>query len=141
MAWGEKLMEVTMEVRYVCDCYQCGVPIFMNSQKERSCRDSEKHSFFCWNGHEQVFGQSREKKIKELERQLANAREEERIAWAQAEQEAARRKTAEATLKKERRRTAAAMCPVPGCKRQIIQMARHLKTKHPDYVEEHVHAQ
>lgn len=36
---------------------------------------------------------------------------------------------------KERKRVSAGMCPVPGCRRHLQNLERHIKSQHPDYVE------
>ena len=58
----------------------------------------------------------------------------QQLARAEDERRAAERK-AEKALKETKRlkkRAAAGTCPC--CSRTVIQMARHMKTKHPDFV-------
>lgn len=111
-------------------CARCavifGMPQRLNDEFRRSRTD-----FYCPHGHIQgYYGETPEKK---LERQLANAREDARSARASAQLERRRHAATKGELTKTRKRAAAALCPVDGCHRQIVQMKRHLATKHPDY--------
>lgn len=121
-------------------CYSCGVLFAMPLDMQRN-RLADKTNFFCPNGHSQVYvGKTDAELLKEANRRLASAQEDERAAWVIAEE---RRKEAEAERKrhgvtkgqltKTRKRAAAALCPAPDCHRQIVQMKRHLATKHPDF--------
>lgn len=89
---------------------------------------------YCPLGHSWVYaGKSDEQKAREAQDEAARLR-----AWLDQEQartaELERSRTAlKGELTKARKRAAAAVCPVPDCKRQIVQMKRHLATKHPDW--------
>ena len=132
-------------------CPSCAVPYAIpDSLKESALRKtSASHptgfrEIYCPNGHAWHYtGKTEAMKLKE---QLADS--ERQKAWAQAraerlraEAEAARRTAAtyKGHATRQRKRAAAAVCPVDGCKRTIQQMARHLRTKHPEYVAEHAH--
>jgi hypothetical protein len=121
---------------------------FPSEMKSRLQKEGERGSFYCPNGHGQHYqGESDEAKIKRLTREAAAARqqaeaeaESARYAWRQADEaqkEAKKLRREQATAK---RRAAAAVCPVPGCKRSIIQMQRHLSSKHPEWVEHSLHS-
>jgi hypothetical protein len=110
------------------ECCSCGISFAVTSEfRERQLALKEKGQFFCPNGHAQHFtGKSLKDQLAAEERRRANAEEGERIAWAEAER---LRKEAAAV----KRRAKAALCPVPGCKRSFVQLARHIHTKHPEY--------
>ena len=117
------------------DCTQCGALIALSKNLERVMR-TDHRTFYCPNGHHQYFPQeSAEEKLRKslhdaemdktrLSHQAAAARAE--TTKKEAELAAAKREAAR--LKK---RAAAGVCPC--CTRTVGQLARHMKTKHPDY--------
>ena len=110
------------------ECYSCGTLFAMTSQY-RDARLGDKRTWYCPNGHAQSYvGKSDREKLAEAERRRASAEEDARI-------QAARAAAAAAEAERLRRRAAAAACPC--CNRSFVQLARHLKSKHPEYVEQH----
>lgn len=113
------------------ECGECGTPFGMpRFVYEARLRDYQ--SFYCPLGHCRVFvkGKSDVEKLRDQVRDLEAAKfsiNQQRLA---AEAEAARLRTAATRAKK---RVAAGVCPC--CHRIVAQMARHMKTKHPDYAE------
>jgi len=141
-------MTINIDVTLVTEqCCECGVLFALPQElKEQLLRLTTKGSFYCPNGHGQHYtGESADAKIKRLEREAADARqlakaqeESAEYAWRQADAAIFERKRVEREKRKLERRAAAAVCPVPGCKRSIQQMQRHLETKHKDWVAEHI---
>lgn len=86
---------------------------------------------YCPLGHTHV--PSGEGKAARLQREKEQAEATAARRLAQLDQERASHSATKGQLTKARKRAAAAVCPVPGCKRRIVQMERHLQTKHPDY--------
>jgi len=124
------------------DCCNCGV-MFALTQELKNELLSSKRDFYCPNGHRQHYlGESDDAKIKRLQRERDAERENAENAWKQHDAEKRRRAKAERELKTAKpmvERAKRAVCPAPGCKRQIVQMKRHLDTCHPDFVAEHQH--
>ena len=90
------------------------------------------HSIYCPLGHHwQLAGKSaldREReRAQRLERELANSIEDTRIARAETK----RVKTA---ATKAANRASKGVCPHPECKRSFVDVARHVRTKHPELV-------
>ena len=100
-------------------------------------RQNDGRTFYCPNGHARAYRETeadRLRKEKErLERWLANSDETIRSAYASLDLEKRKHAATRGQLTKTRKRAAAALCPAPGCKRHIVQMDRHLRTKHPDF--------
>jgi hypothetical protein len=125
--------EVTLEVH---DCPVCGVPFGLTAPFLRGRRQAGA-SFYCPNGHALSFDSENERLKRELERaresQLAAQRQAARLGTelAQADSENKRLRT---EAGKAKRRAAAGCCPC--CKRTISQMARHIRSKHPEFVDE-----
>ena len=142
---------ISVDVTLVTEqCCECGVLFALPQElKEQLLRLTTKGSFYCPNGHGQHYtGESAEAKIKRLERERDAAKqaaeaeaESARYAWRQADMEVFERKRVEREKRKLERRAAAAVCPVKDCKRTIQQMDRHLRTKHPEWVQEHLHVE
>ena len=130
----------TIDIGRWCNCITCGTPIWGDSDLRERRRESH-NSFYCVNGHSQAWsGENRaEKAEKELSRarqQLAQAQDEKRDAERQAETEATMRRTADAAVKRLRKRASAGTCPC--CNRTFGNMATHMKRQHPEFVAENV---
>ena len=110
----------------IYDCYACGYPIALTADHERRLREKGE-TFWCPAGHSQAFMRTEVMRLKEqLEAAAARAVSQEYRAIA-AEREA---KAAKAKIAKMNKRAAAGVCPC--CNRTFQQLARHMKTKHPE---------
>ena len=123
---------IVQEVTLVTEeCCHCGVLFAFTQdfkQTKLDDRESDRGWFYCPNGHSQHYlGKSLKTQLAEAKRRQASAEEDVRVL-------AAERDVAKRELRNARRRAQAALCPVPGCNRQIVQMSRHLHAKHPDFV-------
>lgn len=98
-------------------CYKCGTPFAFNSQYHH---ENHEQSFYCPNGHGQMFRDTFQTKL---------AREERRRREVEAERDQAIRQ-----LSRLKRRVKNGVCPV--CKRTFIQLKRHMSCKHPDFLEQ-----
>lgn len=113
------------------DCCNCGTPFAMT--KELRDRRLEDHkSFYCPNGHSQSYtGKTEAQKLREqlerMEIQRDHARDETRRARLAAS-------AAKGQATKARNRAAKGVCPHPDCKRSFVDVAKHVKTKHPELV-------
>lgn len=84
-------------------------------------RRKDGRSFYCLNGHSLGWKETEEDRLKQ---QLAQA--EARAVSAEDQARAAKREAA-----RQKKRAANGVCPC--CKRSFVQLARHMKTKHPDF--------
>jgi hypothetical protein len=120
---GHTDLEVT-----VCTC---GV-LFAAPQKLLDTRRFDGQSFYCPNGHSLSFKGTR----LEVARPRARARAA-RLAAARDQAEASARAQRGAATRarnqrdKDRQRVAAGVCPC--CNRTFKQLARHMKSQHPEY--------
>jgi hypothetical protein len=106
---------------HVEECCNCGVAFAMTDQLYTE-RHKDKATFYCPNGHGQHYVGKTDKQL------LVEAEERSRQA-IQAERD--QRLAAERELKRIQDRSKGGACPC--CKRSFVQLARHMKTKHPDY--------
>ena len=117
----------------ITDCPTCGVVyavpdgLIIQAKRHRKTRD-----LYCPNGHNwHYLGETPEQKAKRLEEELARERAEHDQAMAHQRAQTTRARNERDRLKK---RAAAGVCPC--CNRTFQQLARHMKSKHPDYVKE-----
>ena len=114
------------------ECISCGVTFAVPSNL-RAQRLKDHKSFYCPNGHGQNFtGETEAEKYKRLydAQQTETIRQRENYFAEQRKHEQTQK--AMTRLKK---RTAAGICPC--CKRTFSQLARHMHTKHEEFVKEH----
>lgn len=121
------------------DCWNCGL-VFAMPQSYVARRRDDGRGFQCPNGHANYFTDTKEK---QLERQLKSAREDS--TWLKRERDAARdlarseRQRAAAYkghLTRMKNRVARGVCPKSGCKRSFTQLHDHIRTEHPELVDE-----
>lgn len=113
-------------------CYRCGVG-FKIPRALYEVRLADHADFWCPLGHSQCYPSG--KTQMEIERERAERAER----WLSARQAdlAAERASHAATkgqLTKARKRAANGVCPC--CSRSFVDVARHVKTKHPEHVAE-----
>lgn len=120
------------------DCVNCGVAFFIPKFLDQMIRSHKGQSFYCPNGHSMSY---REGDVERLKRELNAARQREETIRKQTEtalfeRDVARAAvtSAEKTQRRLRKRIAAGVCPC--CHRTVSQMARHMKTKHPEFEKE-----
>lgn len=131
----------TVDGIFVGPCYYCKSQIWIPVELYNSCKRSSKIGFFCAYGHEQVFAREETEEAKlrrerdRLVQQMAFKDDQIRSALKKAgEAEAARVKLAK-EAKAMKTRVSAGTCPC--CHRTVSQMARHMKTKHPNFIQAH----
>lgn len=109
----------TMEVETCCNCHIA----FGITEDFKKARLKDRENFHCPRGHQMHYlGKSEEQRLRE------SLQEEQHRSQALRES-AAKLERANRKLKK---RAAAGVCPC--CNRTVQQMARHMKTKHPEFV-------
>lgn len=112
-------------------CYSCGVLFAMPADLQNKFRNFGG-TFYCPNGHGQVYSKSRLKNLEEQleakERELREAKCETLRKQQQVEFERLGREAAEKKL----RRVKNGVCPC--CQRSFQNLGRHMKTKHPEAV-------
>jgi septal ring factor EnvC (AmiA/AmiB activator) len=126
--------EVTLTVETCC---VCGTPFAIEATLQEQFKKTG-NSFFCPNGHKQHYSESTDEKIKQLEKQLKQSKDDEAWWRQQAEKrtgELATTKKALSTtrsqLTRTKKRIAAGICP--ECHRQFANLHNHMANKHPDY--------
>lgn len=110
-------------------CCNCGVVFAMLASLEKNRREDSK-LFYCPNGHPQHFAESEADKLR---RQLEKANSETEWQRARAQRLEKDLQSQKGQLTKLKNRVAKGVCPC--CGRSFVALKRHMKTKHPDYVE------
>jgi hypothetical protein len=124
------------------ECCRCGTGFAMESALY-DLRQSDHKIFWCPNGHEQYLtGETpSEKRIAELERQVAQEKAKAESAqrsreWAEQRAKGANISAgkAKAAAKRLERRVNCGVCP--HCRRSFKQLRAHMQAKHPEHAHE-----
>lgn len=127
---------------YLETCCTCGVPFGIPHELYVSLRKSG-NSFYCPNGHSQIYTAKKNTEEKLAEAQAQLAKEREVREWLDGERKhlAGELKVARNSLRatkaahtRTKNRIAKGVCPC--CNRQFLNLHRHMETEHPDYTEE-----
>lgn len=118
---------------YVEECFKCGCSFAM-TKDFRDNRMRDKDDFWCPAGHPQRYIGKSDKQLRQEAEARARAAEDQAAAAERATREAKRQLTA-AKREATRLKTRAANGVCPCCNRSFVQLARHMKTKHPEYVD------
>ncbi len=112
------------------ECGECGIVFAVTEQYRRGLIDTSR-GFYCPNGHRRAYTESQVDKLrKELAaKERALIWEQERVA--SLNKQLKRERTA---TKKFERRVSVGVCPC--CQRTVSQLARHMQSKHPEFVAE-----
>ena len=118
-------MTHTFTVTFVTEsCCNCGVVFAMTTDLYKS-RKSDKATWYCPNGHPQHYvGKTDEEKLREANAALRKV--ELRLQAEVDQREAAARER-----ERQAQRSRGGACPC--CNRTFVQLARHMKSQHPDY--------
>ena len=109
-------------------CGDCGIK-FAVPDHFYSERKQTGKNWYCPNGHIRVF---RETDVDKMRRERDMAIQQRARAEEEAKRQERLRMKAEGETKRLKKRAAAGTCPC--CQRTVVQMARHMKDKHPEFV-------
>ena len=109
------------------ECGNSGINFQVPDSFDRERREGGG-DWYCPNGHCRVY---RTREVDRLKEHLESARESERWYQRRLESEQNSHRATKGHLTRVKRRASAGTCPC--CKRTFKQLARHMKTKHPDY--------
>jgi septal ring factor EnvC (AmiA/AmiB activator) len=119
-------MGVTVET-----CCNCGIEFAMqDSLYEARKRDGKQ--FYCPNGHGQHYTESLQRKYERLKQENARLADEAREALQAKQKAEGELKKSEREVKRINTRVQAGVCTC--CNRTFQNLARHMKTKHPNVV-------
>lgn len=108
------------------------IPADMYTHRRRS---GEK--FYCPLGHTCLYRETdtdrERKRAEQAEATATRLRARLDQAEADADHQRSRVKGYQGALAKTKKRAAAGVCPVPGCKRSFANVARHVAKQHPDF--------
>lgn len=128
MAANQLRYEVNLTIGSV-ECCNCGHLIFMSSDFETRRRRDHKMWFCTSCGTTQ--GWQGKSDIERLRDDLAAEQKRKMDALAQANELRASLAKEQEAAARARKRAKHGVCPC--CHRTVAQMARHMKTKHPDF--------
>lgn len=125
ITFTEQVQLVTME------CGECHIVFAIPSDLRERAKVDSRVSFYCPNGHGRVFSRTR---VQELEEQLRVKESEVRLANSARDTFRVKADKERKSRQRIEKRVANGVCPC--CKRTFKQLAAHMHTKHPEYVEE-----
>lgn len=108
-------------------CGECGIH-FMVPERWRADKQRTGKGWYCPNGHGRVY---RESDLDKAKSALAAEKERHQQTLSRLNKSEAAKQKAQGEIKRIKKRAAAGVCPC--CNRTFQQLARHMKTKHPDY--------
>lgn len=118
---------ITYTEELVTHACWCGINHAIPRNLDRQAREKGT-AVYCPLGHKWIIGETEndrlQKRLAALEGNLKYERE-------RLEREQRSHAATKGQLTKERKRTAAGMCPC--CQRSFVQLARHMKNQHPDF--------
>jgi len=110
-------------------CGTCGVKHAIPVARYDTCLE-EGGYWHCPNGHTWGFRKGREENQR-IERERDRLKQENARLIEEAEKAERAKERAKSDLRRHQKRSAAGLCPC--CNRTFSNMARHMKTEHPDY--------
>jgi hypothetical protein len=120
----------------VLDCGECGIPFALPRDfHARVKRTGEM--FSCPNGHRISYAETENARLKaqlaDQKRWRENAETRARAAGDQLKASENRVRAYKGVVTRTKKRAAAGVCPVPGCKRHFTDLQRHMESKHPGH--------
>ena len=110
-------------------CGTCGISFAVPDWWFKS-RENDHAIFYCPNGHQAYFpGESEEERLR---RQLRYAEQSKEAAYRREERLGYQLRAQKGVATRIKNRIARGVCPC--CNRQFADLARHMTSKHPDYV-------
>jgi hypothetical protein len=118
----------------VTSCW-CGIRLAIPDDLHSFARRRHK-VVFCPLGHEFVYGDLENDRLKreraEAAAALEAARHTQQLLRDEVEHERRRVTGYQGALAKQKKRAAKGVCPAPGCKRSFVNVERHVANCHPD---------
>lgn len=119
-------------------CCVCNSPVALTKAHYNRAKAAGT-AFYCPNGHELSYRETELDRAKQkiAQQELQIERERRNAQFHKNEADRARRSTSaiRGHLTRQKKRIANGVCPC--CKRTFHALARHMKTKHPDFFGEH----
>lgn len=108
-------------------CGKCGIQ-FAVPEEWRAEKQRTGEGWHCPNGHARVY---RESDVEKAKKALEDERKRHANTLARLNEAEAAERKANAEIVRMNRRASAGVCPC--CNRTFKQLARHMKTKHPNH--------
>ena len=120
----------------VLDCGACGIPFALPRDFHQKVQRTGEQ-FCCPNGDKIIYRQSEND---ELKKRLADEKRwrvasDTALQAARDQADAAERRVTayKGVVTRTKKRVAAGVCPVPGCKRHFADLQRHMESRHPGH--------
>jgi hypothetical protein len=140
MSVSTRDLTITANLRLITEeCFKCGVTFGMPETLRNTCLDDHSRSFYCPNGHGQVYtGQTDAQKQKARADRLSAQLQvrDNQLVHERDQRRATERsnRALKAVNTRTKKRIANGVCPC--CKRNFKDLAQHMSGQHPGYVAE-----
>jgi uncharacterized Zn finger protein (UPF0148 family) len=120
----------------VLECGHCGIPFAVPKDFHAKVKRTGE-VFWCPNGGKISYHETEADRLKarlaDEQRWRENAETRERAAGDQLRASELRVRAYKGVVTRTKRRAAAGVCQVPGCRRHFADLQRHMESKHPGY--------
>lgn len=123
--------QVSTQIEFFTEeCANCGVAFAITMAMQKQLREN-RNTFYCPNGHPQSYTLNESARLRLELAAKARALQWEKERTASLDKQLTKERKSSARLKK---RVSQGVCPC--CQRTVSQFARHMQSKHPDFVKE-----
>lgn len=122
----------------ILTCGECAIPFALPRDFHQRMKDTGL-KFWCPNGHNIRYSETENEKLAEQlareKRWRENAETRARAAGDQLQAAERSVRAYKGVVTRTKKRVAAGVCPVPGCKRHFADLQRHMESKHPGHAD------
>lgn len=112
-------------------CGECGIEFYVPEWFKKERRESGT-VWYCPNGHNRVYKERESEQVRrDLEAKLQREAARASSALSRLDQERASHSATKGQLTKAKKRAANGVCPC--CQRSFVDVARHVRSKHPAF--------
>lgn len=120
----------------ILECGACGIPFALPRNFHKKVKDTGE-KFWCPNGDGISYSETENEKLKDrlADERTRRDRAEIRYRAARDQADAAERsvRAYKGVVTRTKKRVAAGVCPVDGCRRHFADLQRHMESKHPGH--------
>ena len=117
-------------------CYKCAIPFCIPESRIRNLKES-RDEFYCPNGHAQAYIKSTadilKEKLEKAEQEKLTLQQNSSYWKNEFDFQVKQKEKVQRKLKRTEKRIANGVCPC--CNRTFEDLTKHMKSKHPEFIE------